>query len=657
MKIWSIEIKELENLNESLKGQLPELGKELKQLISTEDENVVLLYSRRCLEVIVTDLCEYELKRPRKTEPLKGIIDKLNSEGKVPSNIATSMHGLNSLSTYGTHPKDFDPEQVKPALSNLAIVIKWYIRYIGTRDISVITEDNTKAQKTQGFEKREGALKQSMKLPKVLIISILIIVVIAITTTIYFVTRQTRNNASLEKSIAVLPFRNDSHDDSTQYFMDGVMEELLTNLQKIKELRVLGRTSVEQYRNHTKTIPEVAKELGVNFIVEGSGQKSGNSLRMRVQLIMAKKERHLWANSFEQDTLNLKDYFKNQSQFANAIAAELDAALTPQEKQLIDKIPTSNIEAYEAYLKGMIYWRKLTQIDLGTAMKYFQLALDKDPNYALAYTGIGLVWGGLAQAGYASPTEALPKMNTAFITASKLDSTLDQVHYTLAVYKTWAEWDWKSGESEFQKTLEINPNHAEAHAYYSHLLNITGRPEESMKQMQLALKLDPLNALIKSLYGIDLLFIRRYDDAITAMREALIMDPTAPVALAGLVYSLHLTGKYDEALEIWKSLYCNLYKNNAHAFDQGYKKEGYIGALIFEADTLAAQYKTIYVNPTDIANLYALAGKKELALDWLEQAFEIHDPNLPYLLWPLYDDIRNETRFQDLCHKMNLPYK
>jgi TolB-like protein/Tfp pilus assembly protein PilF len=439
--------------------------------------------------------------------------------------------------------------------------------------------------------------------------------------------------------------------------MDGVMEELLNKLQSLKSLRVLGRTSVEQFRGLDKSISEIAKELGVNYIVEGSGQKSGNSFRMRVQLIMAKKERHLWANSFEQDTLNLKDYFKNQSQFAKAIAAELDAALTPQEKQLIDKIPTSNIEAYEAYLKGMIYWRKLTQNDLETAMKYFQIALGKDPNYALAYTGIGLVWAVYAQMGYASPTEAFPKMDAAYNTASKLDSTLDQVHYTLAVSKTWVEWDWKSGESEFQKTLEINPNHAEAHAYYSHFLNIVGRPKEAMKQIEMALKLDPLNALIKSLYGIDLLFIHRYDDAIAASREALKIDPTSPLALMGLACSLHLTGKYDEALEIWKSLYYNLYKNNIHAFDQGYRKEGYIGALIYEADTLAAQFKTNYVNPTDIANLYAFAGKNELALDWFEQAYEIHDPNLPYLGLPLYDNIRNEARFQDLCHKMNLSYK
>ena len=141
------------------------------------------------------------------------------------------------------------------------------------------------------------------------------------------------------------------------------------------------------------------------------------------------------------------------------------------------------------------------------------------------------------------------------------------------------------------------------------------------------------------------------------MKEALTIDPTAPVALAGLVYSLHLCGKYDEAVEIWKLLYSNIYKRNVHAFDQGYKKEGYTGALIFEADALAAQYKSNYVNPTDIANLYVLAGKKEPALNWLEQGFEIRDPNMPYLRWPLYDDIRNEIRFRDLCNKMNLPYK
>lgn len=296
MTIWSGEIKELEILYESFKGNLPNLGKELDQLVKTQDANVVMLYSRRCLEVIITDLCECELKRPRKTEPLKGIIDKLNSEEKIPSHIITSMHSLNSLSTYGTHPKDFDPEQVRPVLNNLSIIIKWYLKYRESR-VDETQKDNKGKTDFIGETGTKKEIGRPNRTRSILIIVLLMIVfALAGVTVIYFVKKHNSTFTNLEKSIAVLPFRNDSPDDSTQYFMDGVMEELLTNLQKIKDLRVLGRTSVEQYRDQVKTIPQIAKELGVNFIVEGSGQKSGNSLRMRVQLILAKKEHQtlLW---------------------------------------------------------------------------------------------------------------------------------------------------------------------------------------------------------------------------------------------------------------------------------------------------------------------------------------------------------------------------
>ena len=217
MAIWSAEIKELERLNVSLIGHFPELEKEMGQLVKTEDENVAMLYSRRCLEIIVTDLCECELKRPRKTEPLKGIIDKLNKEEKVASYIVTSMHSLNSLSTYGAHPKDFDPEQVKPALSNLSIILKWYLKYKG---IEILSKSSIAEEEFYCWYRRN-------KQPDV---------------------------TKLEKSIAILPFNNDSPDEENTYFINGVMEEILNNLQKIKDLRVISRTSVEQYRNQTKPI-------------------------------------------------------------------------------------------------------------------------------------------------------------------------------------------------------------------------------------------------------------------------------------------------------------------------------------------------------------------------------------------------------------------
>jgi len=620
MAIWSAEIKELERLNVSLIGHFHELEKEVTQLIRTEDENVAMLYSRRCLEIIVTDLCECELKRPRKTEPLKGIIDKLNKEEKVASYIITSMHGLNSLSTYGAHPKDFDPEQVKPALSNLAIILKWYLKYKG---VEIFSEPLTTEEK----EVIVGTGKYIIDITK------------------------------LEKSVAILPFKNDSPDESNTYFINGLMEEILNNLQKIKDLRVISRTSVEQYRNQKKSIPEIAKELGVNYIVEGSGQKYGNAFRLRIQLIMAAKESHLWGESYQQKISEVEDIFRIQTQIAESIAKELKAIITPQEKDLIEKIPTKQLEAYDAYLKGRFYLYKFTSEDLEAAMKYFELAKEKDPDYALAYSGISFVWAGQMQMGYLSPAEAGPKSMEALMKAVELDSNNAEIVYSQAAINTWVMWDWEGGEAAFKKSIELNPNHTEAHAYYSHFLNMMGRPKEAKDQIEMAIKLDPYNPLIKSLYSVDLVFFRQYEEAIAASQKALNLDNTAVVALAGLAYALHLSGRYDEALSAFKSVYSILYKNNTHSFDQGYAKTGYFSALISEADTLASEYETLYVNPTDIAVLYAFGGKKEQALNWLEKGFEVRESNMPYLLWPINDSLRNEPRFQEIARKMNLPYK
>ena len=586
----------------------------MDQLIKTQDANVVMLYSRRSLEVIITDLCECELKRPRKTEPLKGIIDKLNSEEKVPSHIITSMHGLNSLATYGAHPKEYDQEQVKPVLSNLSIIIKWYLKY---KDPQVTSKAKAKEKKIEG---------KYAEVP------------------------------AAEKSIAVLPFKNDSPDEGNTYFINGIMEEILTNLQAIKVLRVISRTSAEQYRNQNKSIPEIAGELGVNYIVEGSAQKYGNTFRLRVQLIMAAKESHLWAKSYQQEIQEATDIFNIQSQIAEAIATELGAAITPNEKLLIEKEPTKILAAYDAYLKGQFYWRKLTKNDLETAMQYFELAKEKDPGYALAYAGICDVWVGLQQMGFVPPSEAGPKAMGAAMKALELDNTRAEVHYTLALMKTWGMWDWKGGESAFKNAIALNPNYAEAHAYYSHFLNIVGRPEEAMEQIDLALKMDPHNPLLKTLHIIDLLFVRRYDEAIAAAQEVLKIDPTSKLAMLGLIQGQHFAGKFDEALETLKgwSSFFDFKENLLSAIDKGYGQNGYIGALHFLADTLAVQSKSSYITPTDITLYYALAGDKELAIKFMEQSFNSHDPNFPYLRMPTCDIINNDPRTLELLKKAGL---
>jgi adenylate cyclase len=652
MTIWSAEINELDKLYKSFKGQLPELEKELEQLIRTQDANVVLLYSRRCLEVIVTRLCEIELKRPRKTDPLKGIIDKLNSEEKVPSHIITSMHGLNSMSTYGTHPKDFDPEQVKPVLNNLATIIKWYVKYADSIADKAISNKEELTSIRQDLKESQKKVKNRVILP------VLIIAITGLLLTVYLVTKNSGFSKEIEKSIAVLPFRNDSPEDSTQYFMDGVMEELLNNLQAIKSLRVCGRTSVEKYKEQNKTISEIARELGVNYIIEGSGQKSGNSLRMRVQLIAAEKnnEKHIWANSFEQESIDLKTYFKAQSGFAEAIASELNAALSRQEKMLIEQRPTNNNEAYEAYLKGKFYLQNINQNNLDISQKHFELAIEKDPGYAHAYTGIAYIWLIRQQVGFTIPEEAGPKVMEAILKAAELDSTIAEVHFMLASINYLGAWDWKTSESEFRKAIAINPNYPEAHGLYAQLLYILGRPEEAIKQSELSIKLDPLNQLVKMWYGFNFLYEKRYDETISIYREALEMDSTNFSFYSGINEAFHLKGKHEEALEATKLYYVNWYPDIDHVFDH-YAELGYKGVMNLEGDLLSKQSEKEYIIPGDIVSLYVMAGNKEKTLDWLEKGYELRDPLTPYIGRPFFTSLLlNEPRYQELLRKLNIPY-
>jgi serine/threonine-protein kinase len=333
----------------------------------------------------------------------------------------------------------------------------------------------------------------------------------------------------------------------------------------------------------------------------------------------------------------------------------LKAKLTPEEKQLIEKIPTSDLTAYDFYLRGMSYLRKNNINDLKTALKYFDLAIDKDPTFATAYVGKSMTWRTLQGMGDVQFVEGAPKAMAAIMRANELDSASVEVQCQLAALKFVQMWDWKGAESEFKKAIAINPNYPEAHRLYSLLMNAVGRPKEAMKQIDIALKLDPLNPLINSSYGYDLIYVNRYDKALSVFQDILKMNPINLTALSNLPVVYHLLGKYKEGFESWKLYYNTVYKNFANVFDEGYDKGGYAGALNLEADTLAAQSKTAYFLPTEIAILYAYAGNKKRALDMLERAYDVHDQNLYTLHWPMFDCLQSEPRYQDLCRKMNLP--
>jgi TolB-like protein/AraC-like DNA-binding protein/Tfp pilus assembly protein PilF len=461
-----------------------------------------------------------------------------------------------------------------------------------------------------------------------------------------------------EKSIAVLPFINDSPNDSNQYFINGLMEQILNDLQTIKDLTVIRRYSIEQYRNTTKTVPEIAKELGVNYIVAGSGQKSGNIIHLNVELLNGFSEERIWGKPYEQE-INGPDIFRIQSQIAETIAQELKAVIKPQEKLLMEKTPTSNLDAYEDYLQGITYLRKFTKQDMDIALLYFEQAIKKDPDFALAYTGIFTVWIDRALYSSATPEVATLKAKAAFTKAFALDSTLAEVYICLENIQSYITYDWKGAESSIKKAIALNPNNTESHYVYAFLLIIEGRFEEAIGQNELAIKLDPLNPSAKAGYGLTLLFAHKYNEAIKVFQQVLIRDPENLMAIGNLPEAFHQTGRYMEALEAWKSYSrSSIFQGFVHSFDQGYAKKGYVGALNSEADTLASQSKTININPFEIALIYACAGNKEGTMMLLERDYEGHDLNLPFSLsYPVFDNLRSEPRFQNLCSKMNLPYK
>ena len=484
-----------------------------------------------------------------------------------------------------------------------------------------------------------------------------VLVAVAAAASIYVVVRGRSGGpaaAGRIRSLAVLPLANLSGDPAQEYFSDGMTEELITNLSKISALKVISSTSVMQFKGTKKPLREIAQALGVDGIIEGSVLRAGDRVRITAQLINAATDTHLWAESYERD---MRDVLALQGEVARAVAGEVKAALTPQEKARLASARPVNPEAYDAYLKGLHHWYVLTPADLDTAQRYFELALEKDANYALAYAGVSLVWAGRQQMGFTAPSEAAPKAKAAALKAVALDDAIAEAHYALACVRAWSDWDWAGAEPEFKRAIELNPSFPDARAYYSHYLMIMERPKEALPQMERALELDPFNVLFQTIYAIDLLYLRRYDDAIAQARRALQTTPDFVLANCALWEAFEAKGMDKEAQTAAKALYFSVYgvREVAGALDRGYAEGGYRAAMRRAADALAAHARTAFVLPTDVANLYVSARDPDRALDWLGNGLAARDPALPYLGLPFYDNLRSDPRFQSLLRRIGLP--
>jgi TolB-like protein/Tfp pilus assembly protein PilF len=456
-----------------------------------------------------------------------------------------------------------------------------------------------------------------------------------------------------EKSIAVLPFDNLSDDKSTAYFAEGIQDEILTRLAKVADLKVIARTSTQKFKSAPADLPDIAKQLGVANILEGSVQKSGDQVRVNVQLINAMTEAHLWADTYDR---KLTDIFGVESEIAKTIADTLQAKLTGSEKRAIAAQPTENTEAHEFYLKGRYFWNKRTANDLKTAITYFQKAIDKDPNYALAYAGLADSYGLLSAYSAGTPEESFPQAKTAAEKALVLDDTLAEAHASLAKI-VWAyDFDLEGSIREFRRAIELNPNYATAHHWFGDgPLVQSGRFEEAIAEGKRAVELDPLSLINNTRLGNNYFFARRYDEAIEQLRKTLEMDPGFYYAHWNLGQVLESKGTLDAAIEEYqKARALNddpwVLALLGHAYaSSGNKTEA---AKILEQ--LKELSKQRYVSAYSLAVVYLGLGDKKEALHWLQKSYQ---DRAGYDIGcikvdPFLDPLRGDPRFDALVEKI-----
>jgi serine/threonine protein kinase/Flp pilus assembly protein TadD len=459
------------------------------------------------------------------------------------------------------------------------------------------------------------------------------------------------------QSVAVLPLADLSDQQpAPDYFADGMTEALITDLAKIKALRVISRTSVMQYKGVQRPLPQIARELNVDAVVEGSVLRSGKRVRITAQLIDAATDQHLWAESYERD---LRDVLSLQGEVARAIANDIQVKLTPQEQARLVSARSVDPEAYQLYLKGRFYWSKRTEAGLKKGIEYFHQAIDLDPNYALAYAGIADCYSllGWDLFGPLPPREALPIAKAAARKALETDDSLAEAHNSLAWTKLAFDWDWTGAEREFKRAIELNPGYAITHHWYAECLAGMGRYAEALAEIRQAQELDPLSLIISSIVGWVLYFDRKNDQAIAEFRKTLELDPNFWVAHWTLGRAYEQKAMFTEAIaEIQKAIdFSGSSPLSLAALGHTYAVSGRRAEAERVLNQLKDSSKQTYISPYGIAAIHAGLGEKDQAFLWLEKAYEERSG---WLIWlraePGSDPLRSDPRFQDLLRRIGL---
>ena len=477
---------------------------------------------------------------------------------------------------------------------------------------------------------------------------------------LFFAGRYTARNSSgassaelVTKSIAVLPFDNLSRDPDNAYFAEGVQDEILTRLAKVADLKVISRTSTQRFKSAPSDLREIAKQLGVMHIVEGSVQKSSDQVRVNVQLINALTDAHLWADTFDR---KLTDIFAVESDIAKTIADTLQAKLSGSEKTAMSKQPTANPEAYELYLKGRFFWNKRTANDLRKAIEYFNQATEKDPNYALAYAGAAQAWLLLPGYGGGGPNDCFPQADTAAKKALSLDDNSADAHAALAMVKQLYDFDLVGAIAEFERAIKLDPNNATAHHWFAnHSLAAAGQTEREIAEMKRALELDPLSLIINTNVGEAYIYAQRYDDAIAQLRKTVEMDGSFYFARYLLGNALELKGKLPEAMaEYQKAMALNDDPFAKGLLGHLYGKMGRKDEALQILSQLREAREHRYVEAYILAIVYLGVGDHNEAINWLEQGYRDRDGfNIAVIrVDPFLAPLHGDPRFEALAEKI-----
>lgn len=462
-------------------------------------------------------------------------------------------------------------------------------------------------------------------------------------------------DTDLEKSIAVLPFKNMSDGQENEHLGDALTDEIIMQLYKIDTFEVRSRTSIMQYKKTEKSSPLIGEELNVNYLLEGSVQRYGEQVRIRIQLIHASTDNHIWGEIYDQEWENILDI---QINVAKQVAKQLQTVLSPEEVKQIENRPTENTEAYNLYLKGRWFWNKWTDEDIKKGMAYFRQAINMDPNYAIAYAGLAEAYNTLSFYGQLHPDESYPKARELAIKALEIDNTLSEAHVALGFIKAYYDWDWNGGEQKFRKAIALDPGNVTAHHLYAYFLVTQVRYDEAFKEIEKALSLDPLNLITNRTLGDFYYHRREYDKAERQLNKTLEMNTAFNFthAYLGLVYlqkslcEKALTELQNEIeLKQGTADIALAWKGYAYAIC-GNKEEGY--KIL---DTLQSRAKIRHIPPSYFTWIYFAMEEWENGFQWLEKAYEVRDPWLTEIKNNhFYDDIRSDPRYVELLKKMKL---